>query len=346
MIDYLVVGFGLAGMSFVETALQNSKKVCVISNHKQSSSRVAAGLYNPVVLKRFTSIWHAKEQLDLLYPFYKSIEARLSISILHEMPIYRKFHSIEEQNDWIVASDKPHLSSFLNSNFVTSNIPNINTTYHYGHVYNSGFVRVDVLLDAYEAFLKAKDIICFDVFDYTQLEVMDSYVSYKGINAKQIIFAEGFGMHHNPFFKGLPLDGTKGEVLTIKAPQLSLNVIVKAGIFIMPIGDHLFRVGATYNWKDKDNNPTIEGKLELEQKLKSLISCPYEIILHQAEVRPTVRDRRPLVGKHPIKPNMYLLNGLGTRGVMLGPYLSKQLFEYIENGKELHSEIDVIRYYS
>jgi hypothetical protein len=28
-----------------------------------------------------------------------------------------------------------------------------------------------------------------------------------------LFFAEGFGMHANPYFKNLPLDGTKGELL-------------------------------------------------------------------------------------------------------------------------------------
>jgi len=41
---------------------------------------------------------------------------------------------------------------------------------------------------------------------------------------------------------------------------------------------------------------------------------------------------------------MYVLNGLGTRGVMIGPYVAKQLFNLIEFGVPLEKEIDVIRY--
>jgi hypothetical protein len=31
------------------------------------------------------------------------------------------------------------------------------------------------------------------------------------IGKQAYFFAEGFGMHANPYFKNLPLDGTKGE---------------------------------------------------------------------------------------------------------------------------------------
>ena len=41
---------------------------------------------------------------------------------------------------------------------------------------------------------------------------------------------------------------------------------------------------------------------------------------------------------------MHILNGLGTRGVMLAPYLVKALFENIEFGKELKPEMDIKRF--
>jgi glycine oxidase len=101
----------------------------------------------------------------------------------------------------------------------------------------------------------------------------------------------------------------------------------------------------TYDWSDKTNIPTAAGKQELIDKLKELISCEFEIVKHLAGVRPTVKDRRPLVGTHPVYAQLHVLNGLGTRGVMLGPYLAQQLFEYIEHKVPLEKEIDSTRCY-
>ena len=173
---------------------------------------------------------------------------------------------------------------------------------------------------------------------------MADFVIYKKIKAKNVVFAEGFGMHDNPFFKHLPLDGTKGELFIIRAPHLDLDVIINTSIFIIPLGNNLFKVGATYNWDDKTELPTQEGKNELENKIKEILNCDFEIVSHLAGVRPTVKDRKPLVGTHGNFKNIHLLNGLGTRGVMLGPWCARMLYKNIEFGDCIEKEFDINRF--
>jgi glycine/D-amino acid oxidase-like deaminating enzyme len=151
-------------------------------------------------------------------------------------------------------------------------------------------------------------------------------------------------MHANPYFNNLPLDGTKGELFIIKAPSLDLDVIMNTSVFILPLGNDEYKVGATYNWKDKTDTPTEEGKTELIDKIKEILNCDFEIIQHFAGVRPTVKDRRPLVGTHTSHKSIHILNGLGTRGVMLGPAMAKALFENIEYQKPLDKTIDIRRF--
>ena len=83
MIDYVIVGSGLAGICFAETATQNEKRFVMISDHSQNASLVAAGMYNPLVLKRFTMAWQASKQLDLAMPFYRRMQERLSVFQMH-----------------------------------------------------------------------------------------------------------------------------------------------------------------------------------------------------------------------------------------------------------------------
>ncbi len=141
------------------------------------------------------------------------------------------------------------------------------------------------------------------------------------------------------------MDGTKGELLIIKAPNLDLDVIVNTSVFILPLGNDLFKVGATYNWKDKTDDPTEEGKQELVERIKEILMCDFEIIEHFGGVRPTVKDRRPLIGTHHERKSIHILNGLGTRGVMLGPAMAKALYDFIENEIPLHPEIDIKRFH-
>ena len=345
MIDFLIVGNGLAGISFAEIALQNNKSVFVFDNNSQPSSRVAGGLYNPVVLKRFSEVWKAKEQIDFAFPLYHNIQTKLDVVFDFEIPILRKLFSVEEQNNWFQAADKPNLAPFLDSKLVTNSYESIASPFHYGKVNHTGYLEISILIEAYSNYLKSLNSFSDDAFVYDEIEFLDGFIQYKNIKARHIIFAEGFGLHANPYFNDLPLDGTKGELLIIKAPKLQLDVVVKSSVFILPIGKDLYKVGATYDWSDKTNKPTEAGKQELVEKLSELISCDFEIIKHFAGVRPTVKDRRPLVGTHPIHSQLHVLNGLGTRGVMLGPYLANQLFQHIENSIPLEKEIDITRCY-
>ncbi|POY41377.1 FAD-dependent oxidoreductase [Flavobacterium alvei] len=345
MIDYLIVGSGLAGISFSEIALQNNKSILVLDNNSQNSSKIAGGLYNPVILKRFTEVSQAKNHLPIMNDFFSNLEKKLNCKVNFEMPILRKFFSIEEQNNWFFASDKVNLAPFLSTNIISRKYAGIDSPFGYGEVLQTGYVDTALLLKKYKEYLIENNWFLEESFDYSLLQEEGNSIRYKEISVRNIIFAEGFGMHANPYFKDLPLDGTKGELFIIKAAALDLDVIINTSVFILPLGNDLYKVGATYNWADKTDVPTEEGKTELIEKIKEILNCDFEIVEHLAGVRPTVKDRRPLVGTHSKHNSIHILNGLGTRGVMLGPALAKALFENIEFQKPLDREIDIQRFY-
>ena len=346
-VDYLIVGCGLAGISFAEVLFQNNKSFVVINDSSQNSTKIAGGLYNPVVLKRFTEAWQATRQVKLMYDFYRKVEGKLGCKLFNEdVPVIRKFFSIEEQNNWFIAADKKNLSNFLSTTIISKQYQFINSEFGFGKVNHSGFVDTALLQNEYSKFLMENNLLINETFDYSKLQLEKNGCVYKQIHAQKVVFAEGFGMNTNPFFNYLPLDGTKGELLVIKAPKLEIDAIINASVFILPLGNDLFKVGATYNWSDKTDLPTFEGKSELITKLKELISCDFEVVDHLAGIRPTVNDRRPLLGRHPKFSNLFVLNGLGTRGVMLGPDMAFQLYDFIENDTELEREININRYVS
>ncbi len=344
MIDYLIIGSGLAGIAFAETALMHNKTIFVIDADLHHSSKVAAGLYNPVVLKRYTALANAGAQLDAMDALYDALEVKLGFKFKHELPMLRKFYSIEEQNNWFAAADKPGLSDFLSTNLVYRKFSGIDSPFGYGKVNRTGYVDTVGFLEAYRGWLTKEHLFSDEIFDYSQLNIRENGIVYKNIEAKHIIFAEGFGLHANPYFRDLPLEGAKGELLLIKAPQLSLDVLLNTNLFVLPVGNDLFKVGATYNWTDKTEIPTHAAREELIARLNEILTCDFEIIEQKAGVRPTVKDRKPLLGTHPEIASVHILNGLGTRGVMLAPMMAKMLFDYIENEVPLPIEIDIRRF--
>ena len=67
---------------------------------------------------------------------------------------------------------------------------------------------------------------------------------------------------------------------------------------------------------------------------------------HKAGVRPTVSDRRPLIGLHPENKQLAVFNGMGTKGVMIAPYFADQLVNLLLNNKSLSEEVDITRFWN
>lgn len=345
-LDYIIIGCGLASIAFCEQLRANNKSFVVFDDKSQKSSIVAAGLYNPVILKRFSAVWKSKEQLELALPMYSKIEKELNIEVDYKLRILRRFTSIQEQNKWFSASDKPNLEEFLSTQLIQNTNSKIDAPFGFGEVLHAGRIDTETLISGYKDFLKKTNVLQEKTFQYEALKFKIDAVHYKDYKTSKIIFAEGFGVKRNPFFKTIPLTGSKGEILTIKAPELKIDYAIKSSVFVIPLGNDLYNVGSTYNNEDKSNIPTEKAKEELLLKVKTFLKCDFDIINHLAGVRPTVKDRRPLVGQHTEHKNLYVLNGLGTRGVMIAPYIAKQLFQYIENDTELDKEINIKRFIS
>ena len=341
--DYLIVGSGLSGVMLCEALRKRGKSFKVISNKSQQASIVASGLYNPVVLKRFNKAWDAEKHLPVAMSAYKELELFLEIKIDYKLPIYRLFSSIEEQNNWIIASDKISLKPYLISDIKSNINYNINAPYGYGEVKSTGRIDTKLLLESYSNVLNNEKLISYESFQYDKLKISKKIV-YKGIESSKIIFSEGFGVRQNPFFNYLPIEGTKGELIIINAPKLNSEVIIKSSVFIIPIENNNYLVGSTYAWDDFNNDPTINAKNKLLNKLDKLVLSPYKVVYQRAGIRPTVVDRRPLVGKHKFHENLYILNGLGSRGVLIAPTVANALINFIEDKLPLQKEINISRF--
>ncbi len=343
-VDYFVIGLGLAGIAFVEELIANDKSFVVFEDESQNSSKVAGGTYNPVILKRFTPVWNGHEQLQIALPFYNQLEDKFNDRFDEKFTTKKVFNSIGDQNNWFAALDKPNLSHYMSPNISKEKINGIIGEFGFGELTGTGRINTEHLILTYRQFLSKTNQLITQSFDYSKLNFDPKQLTYKDLKTNRIVFCEGYGLKKNPFFKHLPLNGTKGETITIHAPKLNINFLLKSTVFVLPLGNDLYKVGATFNWTDKTDRPTEAGKNELLEKLRKVISVPFKVMEQAAGIRPTVKDRRPLVGLHQKHPELAILNGLGTRGVMIAPTVAKNLFNHIEKGIPLDKDIDIKRF--
>jgi len=343
-VDYIIVGLGLAGLVFVEKLIQAKKSFIVFEDDSQTSSLVAGGVYNPVILKRFSPVWNAKEQLSVALPFYDKLEKKFAQKFDQKFCIKKAFKSIEDQNNWFSAFDKPTVAPFLDAKLDKKTYNGVIGEYYFGNVKEGGRIDTLKLVEVYRQYLKNNHWIRFEKFYHHDILFDGNLAIYNNLLASKIVFCEGFGIKQNPYFNHLPLEEVKGEIITIYAPNLNIDFLLKSTLFVLPLGNNHYKVGATFNHKDKTSKPSVEGKEELIEKLKKVISVPYTIKEQSAGIRPTVKDRRPMVGVHHKYKQLSVLNGLGTRGVMIAPTVAENLFNHLEFGKKLDQDINIKRF--
>ncbi len=345
-VDYIIVGFGIAGVSLSGQLLRRGNNFVVVDHPRHSATRTAGGVVNPVVLKGFTAAWNAKEFLSYATPFYSELEKHLSSKFINEVDILRVFSSYEEQNQWLVASDKRELSTFLSSKIYSDHTTNWINNYGYGKVHQAYQIDTKQLLRDFALHLSKIEQYRSEVFNYDDLEIGDNEIRYGNLSARKIIFAEGASVLSNPFFPTDAVLPKKGEYITIHAPGLQLKSVLKGPFFVIPMGKDQFKVGATFAHGDDTLEITDKGRSQLVLGLQKILHIPFEVIDQEAGFRPTVKDRKPIVGNLPENENIYFLNGLGTRGLLMAPLIAKWLLDYSEEQIEILDEVNLKRFFT
>ncbi len=339
----LIVGAGLAGICIARRLHDAGHRFKVIDSGINTGSRVAAGIINPLVFRRMTKSWRIDEFLPEVKAFFAKLSAEWGTEYFQEIPIRRAFSHQQEQDLWLEKQESedfsPYMKTLDESDYNNSSVKN---TFGTGKVLQSAFIKTTTFLDDARKWLQSEDLFIHEVFEHALLDPESG--EYKGENYSEVIFCEGYQGIYNPWFSWLPLESTKGEILTVKSGELPENELLNRKCFILPTGDQTFKIGATYSWRSPNTEITEEARDLLQQNAASLTSAKFEIVNHEAGVRPTVQDRRPLLGTHPEFDKLKIFNGLGTKGYMMAPLLSQEFVAYLKNGSPLDAEVDILRY--
>lgn len=341
-VNFLIVGQGLAGTVLAHELMQRGKSVHVIDQFNPSSaSRVAAGLFNPFVFKWITKSWKAGELIPQLLKTYGEFESLLQKPLLNQNGIVRVISSQKEKDRWDRKGVRPDFAEHLGP---VDEISGSEFDKGFGHVNikSAGWLDVSGLIDGYREHLKSRNLLVESEFDHSVVKP-GSPGTYQNIQFDFLVFCEGAGVDQNPFFNYLSFKHTKGEVLDIGAPEIDLKHCLNYGQFIVPRGNGEFRSGTTYNWEELDDIPTDYGRVKILRNHKEFFNGHPTVLEHKAGIRPTSADRRPFVGRHPNHPSLAILNGTGSKGVLLIPWCVQQLADHILEGKELNEEIDLNR---
>jgi glycine oxidase len=347
-VDTIIIGQGLAGSMLALTMLQEGLAVMVINvEEENSSSKVAAGIVNPITGKRIVKTWMADQLFAMIPSYYASLETLLGTTFFYPKKIYKPFDSVSEQNDCHAKSGPDDYASYMNidpnhelySDFIHNPLGGF-------EINGGGYLDTNAFLDATKAYLLKTNRLINKKVAFEDLLLSENGLSLGSIKATNLVFCEGHRLNQNPYFNWLPLAPAKGEVLSIKSKAIKTDNAISRGIFILPTKECIFKVGATYAWTFDDIAPTAKARLALTTKLDELLKVPYEVVAHQAGIRPATKNRRPLLGQHPDYPQLGVFNGFGSKGVSLIPYFAQHYCQFLKNKAELLPDVNITQYLS
>jgi glycine/D-amino acid oxidase-like deaminating enzyme len=345
-VDFIIVGQGLAGSCLALSLLDEKQSIEVFSSvDKKASSAVAAGLYNPITGKKMLLTWNAEILFPFLENFYKRAEAAFNTQIIYPKKIFRPFPDVQAQTDfWTNHSTRtePFAAPEMDS---PAYEPYINNPFGGIATKQSGYVDVSKFLARTKEKLQELNSFQEGIFDYESLTFNNGNVQYKDVEARKIIFAEGYHNKLNPFFNWVPIKGMKGDVLTIKISDYPIEDVINKHFFIIPLPNGNHRIGSSYIREFSDDLPTMDGLNEITAGAHTILKRPFVLIDHQAGVRPTIAGHRPIIGMHPKQPLVLIFNGLGTKGVSIAPFAAWELTKFLVFQQEIQESISVNRFY-
>jgi glycine/D-amino acid oxidase-like deaminating enzyme len=343
-LDTILIGQGLAGSLLAWRLLKQGCRILIIDEAASSStSRVAAGLINPIIGKRLVLHNEVPAALATAQQTYGQITERLSRQYLYPRRMLRLLNSDEDRQLWQKRLGDPCYADYLSTALLNPR--------DYGlqgdkaiEQYHCAYLDTGALLDDLQAYFRQQGIYQRQAITSDMIQLHSGGVRVAGHNARRLIFCEGYQASHNPWFAELPWQMSQGEILTLKIDGLQLQHIINGRYWLLPLADGHYRMGASYSHKlDLQRQP--QDKTQMLAYLRQLLANEYavEVLEDQVGIRPNTLDKAPFIGVHPKHSQLWMFNGFGSRGSLLIPYYAQLLLDCLLYGKALPGQADIRR---
>lgn len=340
----LIVGQGLAGSLLAWELIRQQVRVMVIDSGETNASQVAAGLINPVTGMRLVKTAEIEQLLPVAMDCYQQLGSAFKQQFFVPTPMLRILKSEQERQVAQQRLAQADYQAFL------MNCPScpagITSTLGVLQQLQTGYLKTRLLLQSLRDFFVANGCYRQIKLDYREI-VFQPRLQWQDLQPRHIVFCEGHRATANPWFGGLPFQPVKGEILSCKTRAVSPAQILNFGYWMIPTEPHQFRLGATFDYKNLDTQPTEHARNQLIQALTEVYPGlqPIEILEHQAGIRPATLDKQPFIGSHPVYRQLHIFNGFGAKGSLAIPWHAQRFAAALNQATSIPSTAHVRRYY-
>jgi glycine oxidase len=338
----LIVGQGLAGTALAWRLWERGTPFLIVDpNEAETASKIAAGLVTPVTGQRLNLSWRIYALLPEALEFYRHVEEKLGAKFYHPTDCVRLLNDDREAAWWEERKKRGELLPWLRPE---DGAPLVSEEHFHGErggfvQKNAGWLDTAAYLQSSRDFFKGLGCLRELRVEEEELEPTDDAVQWRGESFATVVFCRGWREQEaQRFFPWLKFGSARGVVASLKA-ELSEQRIINRGAWLLPRGPGEWRAGSTYEFDL--SRPMEESIAELREKLGALLRGPFEIGEAQRAVRPIIKHRPLILGRHPAQARVCVLNGLGSKGVLRAPFFARMLVEHLLDDKPLEPVVDV-----
>jgi glycine/D-amino acid oxidase-like deaminating enzyme len=344
--EFLIVGGGLAGMSLTLELTEKNRTVLLLDDEfGSSSSRVAAGMINPIVPKGVRKTWLCDEIFPKIDSWYTKWEGRLNAFFYKSMPLIQIHPDERTALEWKKRSEDSDFDAYLEQG--TDPLPaEIHAPFGYSIIKGGGRLNVANFLRSGKQYLMNRSAMQVHTIKYGEIVVDQTGVEWNGMRFSAVIFCEGIAAMQNPWFGDLHFHPTGGDVLRVKTEwkQPTPDVMWKRRQWLLPDGEGNYLLGSNFHKGETGIEPQAKDAEMLISETKSWFGGNIKLLEHRRGTRPTVEGRRPYLGNHSSGKPIYIFNGLGSKGSSLVTLLAPMMADYLCEAKPLNSEVDIRRF--
>ena len=218
----LIVGGGIAGSTLALHLIDLGAKVTLIDKGENHSTSIAAGMVNPIVFRRMNLSWEVQKNFPLAVDFFKNLEIKINQKLIFPIKIRRLFSSKEERELWSERAQTNDFKDFLNP--ITKDDINYDSNlnkFGTGRV-NAFWVDSKKYYEHSHKLINTNAQLLYHIFDSDNLNLTD--VSYNSEIYDSIVFCLGYENNRIELFKEIPIQTTKGQLLTIASEKIKQKV--------------------------------------------------------------------------------------------------------------------------